>query len=156
MTYQPWKEDRENGPWISQTQPDESRTIKEIFGMYAKNEPLGGRLTSTMDSYSDSPQDKVSLDDPDLMELARMDLTDRAEYLEQLKSNIENQKERIKAAQDALQRKQAIQASVNADFQAFQEEQDQKQRETKEAGKGPQKPSTEAKAKQAKTKTDEV
>lgn len=135
MTYLPTNEDRENGPWISQSVPDESKTIEQIFSMYARNEPLGGRLSSTMDAYSDTPQEHVSLDDPDLMELQRMDLTDRFEYLDTLKTNIEYQKQRIKQAQEALLRKQAVEAEVTADLKAYEKELDQSDPKKKEAKK---------------------
>lgn len=142
MAYVPNKKDRENGPWKSQTVPDEALTVKEIFHLYAKNQPLGGRVTSTMDSYSDTPQDYVSLDDPDLMELSRMDLTDKHEYMETLKESIEEKKRSIKAAQEALLRKQEAHAKVEADLKDFEKQVD-KQADPKKVVKKPVKTAPE-------------
>jgi len=140
MTYVPNDSQRESGPWKSQTVPDEALGIKEIYSRYARNEPLGGKLMGTMDSYSDTPQDRVSLNDPDLMELARMDITDRAEYMETLQETIQQRKAEIKAAQEALLRKQEAHAAVEADIKAFELEQAKLQVDPKTAKKAVKKP----------------
>jgi len=125
----------EQGPWKSETVPDDTLSIKEIFIRFARNQPLGGSDLASRANYSDG--EKASLDDPDMMELARMDLTDKHEYLETLKEGIEGKKKAIKDAQAALSRKQAAAAAVTADLKDFEKKEAEKQSDPKKVVKKP-------------------
>lgn len=144
MTYSPGENAKEKGPWISQAVPDETLSIKQIYERYGKGQPLGGgHLT---DMYRDT--EKPTLDDPDMMELARMDLADRHEYQQKLRQDIAQRKADLKAAQEALIRKSTSKTAVKADMQDFEKEVDESATEKKEAKKpvkkAPEKPTTDS------------
>lgn len=144
MSYVPDESGMEQGPWKTQTLPEDTLSIKQIFERYAKGQPLGGAMAATMANYSDGDQAYVTLDDPDLMELSRMDLSERHEYLEQLKESIAQKKQTIKDAQAALLRKQAAKAAVESDLKDFEQEVEQKDPKKSEASKGQEKASKKA------------
>lgn len=83
----------------SQTVPNQSLTIQEIYKRYASGRPLMGNINPV---YDDDGTGKITLDFDDYMpDLSRMDLADRQSIMEQAKAELDEVKKRLNATASA-------------------------------------------------------
>lgn len=92
----------------SETQPDETLTIKEIMLKHVKGMAIADSLART----PIWPEGKVTHDSIDMEALQRMDLADRSDFLRELKESNEEKLKNLQAEQAAIQ---AAQASDSAE-----------------------------------------
>lgn len=88
--------DCEKGGGISETVPNDAMSIKEIMVRYARGMPI-----TDQEKKEGKYAEGGNFDSPDLEALSRMDLAERSDYLELLKVEIEEKKERLKEAKKA-------------------------------------------------------
>jgi len=111
MTYAPKVEHQENGPWKSQTLPDETMTIRQIYERFAQGQELN--VGRTVTGYKDEPD----FDSLDLEGLQRMERVEQDEIVADLvDQKLQDEFRSKKKARIAQKKKDAAEAAERAKF----------------------------------------
>lgn len=113
-SYKPRPEDLEKGGGLSLTVPDESMSLRHILSKHARGMDMSHLEREPVYYGGD-------FDDQDMEEVGRMDLAEKSELLEKVRSQVVDKQQAAKEAQaahDAAEKEKAEQAE-NALYEKF-------------------------------------